>query len=125
MSGLSESYTVHVVLPDFLWIEWRSLHYTRLGEGELNGALWFERRQLAWVINAIETVMTIDRVDEQRLEAGNDALIVSESGHEAAPNINLDNRRPEGSPHAGRYWVCFTKPLAQKLLQELRELNRT
>lgn len=90
----------------------------------MGGSLWFERSHLTWLIDALESCLTIYAVGTLELTSGHDSLKVAETGPEPAPFINIYNKRLEGSPHAGRYWVSFTKPLAQRLLGELRQLHK-
>ncbi len=56
------------------------------------------------------------------MNSGQDSLKIFESGDEQAPIINLFNRRPDGSPHAGPYALMMSKPIAEKLLGDLSAL---
>jgi hypothetical protein len=83
------------------------------------GPLWLERQSVPWVVQTLRSLLTIYAFPRTTAEIGLDNLKAFESGDEQAPIINLLNLRPEGVPHAGVYAVMMSRPVAERLLDEL------
>jgi hypothetical protein len=89
---------------------------------DMSGALWFERSDLGWVVDRLRTCLTTYPCPEATLAAGSDNLKVFEAGPELAPYVHMHNRRPPASAHGGGYSFAMSRPLAQRLLDELAML---
>lgn len=117
---VSESYTIDTSDPNFIHI-----NYVQVWDrgSNMGGPMWFERKNLPWVVQNLQACLTTYAFPEATHQSGQDTLKVFESGHEQAPITNLRNRRPEGAPHAGVYALMMTKPTAEKLVKELAAIR--
>jgi hypothetical protein len=119
MNILKESYSIDTSVPGFVHVQ-----YTQLVDNgvDMGGHMWFERANLPWVVDALKTCINVYATPRVALQAGQDSLSVSESGHEQQPFIGLRNRRPADAPHPGAFAVSLTKPLATQFVDELDKL---
>jgi hypothetical protein len=122
VSIVSDSYVLDLAQPEFIHIDYSSLRSTAAGEHELKASLWFERRNLHWLVEALRACIATYGLPESRAASGHDSLRVYESGPEPTPYINLENERSKGAEHGGFQWFAMSKPLAKRLSDELAQL---
>lgn len=117
---VSESYTIDTSDPDFIHID-----YVQVWDrgSNMGGPMWFDRKNLPWVVQNMQACLTTYAFPEASLQSGPDSLKVLESGHEQAPIINLLNRRDKAAPHGGVYALLMSKPVAEQLVKELAAIK--
>ena len=116
MKIVNESTKVDTADPGFIHIRHVQIKDTGVDRG---GPIWFERQNLPWVVDTLRSCLTTYAFPRTAVDSGQDSLKIFESGDEQAPIINLFNRRPDGAPHAGVYALMMSKPVAEKLVDEL------
>ena len=122
MSIATDSYVLDLAQPDFVHIDYSGLRSTAAGPHEFKASLWFERRNLRWLVEALRACIATYGLPEAGQANGHDSLRVYESGPEPAPYINLENERSKGVEHGGFQWFAMSKRLAEKLSDELAQL---
>lgn len=122
MSIISDSYVLDLAQHEFIHIDYSSLRSTAAGEHEFKASLWFERRNLRWLVEALRACIATYGLPEARAANGDDSLRVYESGPEPAPYVNLENERSKDAEHGGFQWFAMSKPLAKRLSDELAQL---
>lgn len=117
---VEESFSIDAGGREFIHIRHVQVWNTGTNMG---GPMWFERRNLGWVVATLNASLRIYAYPEAALVRGGDSLKIFESGHEQAPYTNLMNRRASGAPHGGVYALALSRPIAERLGAELAALR--
>jgi hypothetical protein len=117
---VKESYTLDTSDPNIIHIHHVQVEHNGVNMG---GPMWFERKNLPWVVQNLQACLTTYAFPEASLQSGPDDLKVLESGPEQAPIINLLNRRDKDAAHGGVYALLLSKPIAEKLVKELAAIK--
>ena len=117
---VKESYTLDTSDPDLIHIHHVQVEHNGVNMG---GPMWFERKNLRWVVENMQACLTTYGFPAASLQSGADSLKVLESGPEQAPIINLLNRRDKAAPHGGVYALLMSKPIAEQLVKELAAIK--
>jgi hypothetical protein len=121
MKILKESFFIDTSEPGFIHVE----HVQLSGSGvDMGSPMWFECANLRWVIDTLRACATTYAFPETNHQSGQDSLSVDESGPEQAPFINLYNRRPNDAPHGGAFVLAMSKPVSERLIDELDALGQ-
>jgi hypothetical protein len=122
MKLLNETCTVDTSEPAFVRIDRTANVAVPYGASPDHSTVWIERRNLPWLVAALRNSITVYGCPCQRTTAGHDSLRVDESGPEAAPLINIYNKRPTRVTHEGAQLITLTRPTAMQLLSDLERL---
>jgi hypothetical protein len=112
-----EEYTFDYAEPDFIGIYYESQDangYTKTVE------FWLERANA----HAVGVALAGAAPDHPtggpyEVHAGADRIRAYGSGPEQQPYLNLENERPEGVAHGGRFWFAMSQEGARKIAADL------
>lgn len=119
MKIVKESVSIDAAEPGFVHVTQERVKDT--GQ-DIGGQIWFERGSLRWVIDTLRACLATYGFPETTAQIGQDSLKVFESGPEQEPVINLFNVRPKDAPHGGVYARSMSRPIAEKLADELARI---
>lgn len=103
------------VVNDYIHI----VHYIERSSGATFGELWFEKKNIEWLIDALRNVLMLYGCLPVELVSGEDHLKVFESGPEQSPVINVFNVRSARVIHGGTYARSMSRQSAGQLLEKL------
>jgi hypothetical protein len=116
---VNESVSIDAAEPGFVRVT--QVRVKDTGQ-DIGGQIWFERGSLAWVIDTLRACLATYGFPETTAQIGQDSLKVFESGPEQEPVINLFNVRPKDAAHGGVYARSMSRPIAEKLADELARI---
>lgn len=85
--------------------------------------LWIDRANASWLAAALAECLTSPDCPEPTATLGDDSFQVFETGHRGAA-FHVVNQRPERAPQGGWYWISMSRTCAERLVEELRTLER-
>jgi hypothetical protein len=116
---VKESFSIDAGQPGFVHVTQQRVKDT--GQ-DIGGQIWFERGSLRWVVDTLRACLATYGFPETTAQIGQDSLKVFESGSEQDPVINLFNVRPNDAAHGGVYARSMSRPIAEKLADELARI---
>lgn len=117
---IEESFSVDASDRGFILIRHTQIHDYG---ADLSGSVWFERRNLDWVVTTLDASLRIYAHPEARLDRGDDRLKIYESGQELAPYTNLYNRRLLTVARGGLSGIGMSRDVAERVVVALAALR--
>jgi hypothetical protein len=128
MTYTAPGYVVDIAEPGFMHVVYREMRGDPETYKEFNtriNHLWIDRRNLAWLVAAIQDCLSVESQPRMQLQKEDDQLTVREWGSNHEPFVCIFNARPIEGKHptgAGQDGFCLGFPLAAKLVAELEQL---